>query len=105
MQASDEPGPRRSYNILGELYLAKGNYNQALDQINEARRMRETPGLLILISAAYAALGDKEMSLANLEKALAGGHYDFAVIDANPVFALLRSDPRYQMLIAEYEEN
>ena len=99
------PASHRSNIILGKLYLAEGNYNQALDQFNEARRIRETPGLLILISAAYAALGDKEMSLANLEKALAGGYYDFAVIDANPLFASLRSDPRYQMLITEYEEN
>ena len=81
------------------VYLAKGNYNQALAQFNKTRRLGETPWLLIQISAVYSALGNKEKSLAELEKALADGYRDFAHLDSSPYFDSLRADPRFQDLL------
>ena len=52
------------------------------------------------LSAAYAARGDKEKSLATLEKAFDAGFHDFAALDASPYFSSLRADPRFQQLTA-----
>ena len=97
-----EPDYRGGYVTIGLLHLAQGNYNQALAQFDEARRIRETPGLLVLISAAYAGLGDTEKALAELEQALAAGYRDFAAIDADPHLASLRDEPRFQQLVSKY---
>ncbi|MCH7520977.1 MAG: hypothetical protein IIB42_04640 [Candidatus Marinimicrobia bacterium] len=97
------PDNRGVYVRIGLLHLAQGNHNQALAQFDEARRMRETPGLLVQISAAFAALGDTEKALSELENALAGGYRDFARVDASPHFAAVRSDPRFSQLMSKYE--
>ena len=56
------------------------------------------------LSAAYSAKGDKENALAMLQDAFKLGYRDFAALDASPYFANLRSDPRYQKLIAQYQK-
>jgi tetratricopeptide (TPR) repeat protein len=93
------PAFRAAHLGLGEVYLAEGNYNQALAQFNKARRMGETPSLLVQISAVYAALGDKEKSLAELENAVSGGYSDFDHLDSSHNFESLRGDPRFQDLL------
>jgi serine/threonine protein kinase/Tfp pilus assembly protein PilF len=97
------PEFRHAYSLLGRVYRDQGNHSQALAQFNKARSMGETPGLLVEISAAYAALGEREKSLAELEQALADGYQDFAAIEANPHFDSLRADPRFQALLEEYD--
>ncbi len=57
-----------------------------------------------MLASAYAGRGDKEETLSELEKALAGGYRDFAAIDASPHFSSLRSDPRFQQLIRQYRQ-
>ncbi len=93
------PDFRAAHVRLGEVYLDQNDYNEALTQFSQARQLGETPGLLVRISAAYAGLGDKEKSLAELEKALAAGYRDFAYLDSSPYFDSLRSDPRFQDLL------
>src|ERR1039457_2213447 len=56
------------------------------------------------ISAAYAAKGDKDRALAALEKTFMQGYRDFAAINASPYFASLRSDPRFQQLVKQYQQ-
>ena len=94
-----DPGLGLGYTELGEIHLDQGNYSQALARFNEAREMGEPPDLLVYISAAYAGDGDLENSLAELENAFASGYRDVAAIDANPHFAPLRDDPRFQDLL------
>ena len=56
------------------------------------------------LAAIYSAKGDKDKSLAALQQALQTGYRDFAALDSSPYFANLRSDPRYQKLIAQYRK-
>ena len=93
------PAFRTAHLFIGEVYLAAGNYNQALAQFNKARRMGETPSLLVQFSAVYAALGDKEKSLAELENAVSGGYSDFDHLNSSHNFESLRGDPRFQDLL------
>ena len=46
---------------LGRVYLAQGNHNQALAHFDKLRRTGVTPGLLVAISAAYAALAHRRL--------------------------------------------
>jgi non-specific serine/threonine protein kinase len=90
---------------LAQVYLAKGNYDQAL-----SFWLRQTPALRQVAVAAfwgssiYAARGDKDKALAELEISLEKGYRDFAAIDASPYFNSLRSDPRFQQLLRKYRQ-
>ena len=46
---------------------------------------------------------EEERILAALEDALASGYREFAAIDTSSHFAALRTDPRFQALLAKYE--
>ena len=96
-----DPSLRSQHLGLGEVYLAQGDYGRALAELRSAPR---NPVVDFQISAVFAAQGDKEESLATLEKALAAGYRDFAAIDANPHFGSLRSDPRFQQLVRRYRK-
>ncbi|MCZ6861813.1 MAG: tetratricopeptide repeat protein [Alphaproteobacteria bacterium] len=90
-------------NLLGHVYLAQGKYGEALARFEALREIRESPELLSDIAAAYAGLGDREKALAALDDALANGYRDFDSIGTNSHFAALRSDARFQALLAKYE--
>ncbi|MDA2924826.1 tetratricopeptide repeat protein, partial [Acidobacteria bacterium AH-259-L09] len=94
-----EPDHRIGRIRLGQVHLAQHNYNQALAQFEKARQIRETDGLLVRIGAAHAALGNKEKALIELERALVGGYRNFEAIQADPHFASLRNDSRFQDLL------
>jgi tetratricopeptide (TPR) repeat protein len=85
----------------GQVYLAQGNFDEAVSCLLKSGRPKEAINLYFL-SAAYAAKGDKDNALATLEKTLSLGYRDFAAIDASPYFASLRSDARFQQLIRSY---
>jgi len=94
-----DPDFQSARDHLGRVHLAQGNYSQALAQFEKARQVRESPGLFVRISEAYAALGDRESALNELEKALAAGYRDSDGIDASSNFDPLRSNPRFQDLL------
>jgi len=96
-----EPDQRSTRDRLGRVHFAQGNYSQALAQFEKVRQVRESPNLFVRISEAYAALGDRESALNELEKALAAGYRDSDAIDASPNFDLLRDDPRFQDLLRQ----
>ena len=56
------------------------------------------------LSEAYAAHGDKEKAFATLQKTFELGFHDFVALDSSPYFASLRTDPRFQQLIARYRK-
>jgi len=56
------------------------------------------------LGAVYAARGDKEKALTEMEKAFAMGFKDFAVLDTSPYFAALRGDSRFQALEQKYKK-
>jgi tetratricopeptide (TPR) repeat protein len=87
---------------LGQVYLAQGNYDKALEAMSGAMQ----PAALNYYweGAVYAARGDKDKALATLKQALDMGFRDFAVLDASPYFASLRTDPRFTELIQRYRK-
>ena len=90
---------------LSQVYLAKGDYAQALSHfMKESEVSRSALPSLAHLSSIYAARNDKEKALATLQKALEAGYRDFAALDSNPNFEGLRNDLRYQQLIQHYRK-
>jgi tetratricopeptide (TPR) repeat protein len=94
------------YEHLGmaQIALAQGNYDEALKYMDAGVSSEKTTMDQYWRAAIYSAKGDKDKSLAAVQQALQTGFRDFAVLDASPYFANLRSDPRYQKLIAQYRK-
>ena len=88
---------------LAQVYLAQGNYDVAAARLLKGGEPKDAIGSYLL-SAAYAAKGDKVKALAELQKTFNLGYRDFAAIDASPYFASLRPDPRFQQLIRHYQQ-
>ena len=90
---------------LAQAYLAKKEYDRALQFfLRSPEKQRQTALLRFVASSIYAGLGQKEKSLAELQKSLEEGYRDFAAIDACSRFAALRSDPRFQQLLSRYRK-
>jgi len=90
---------------LARVYLAKGDYDQALHHWSQQPAEQiHTAVVAYLGSAIYAARGEKEKALAQLQISLEKGYRDFAAIDASPYFASLRSDPGFQQLLSRYRK-
>jgi eukaryotic-like serine/threonine-protein kinase len=94
------------YESLGmaQLALAQANYDEALKYMSGTTDIKNTTIDQYWLAAIYSAKGDKDKSLAALQQALQTGFRDFAALDSSPYFANLRSDPRYQKLVAQYRK-
>jgi serine/threonine protein kinase/Flp pilus assembly protein TadD len=103
-QRAKELGSTR-YESLGmaQLALAQANYDEALKYMSGTDTKKTTIDQYWL-AAIYSAKGDKDKSLAAMQHALQTGFRDFAALESSPYFANLRSDPRYQKLIAQYRK-
>ena len=104
-QRAKELGSARYENLgMAQLALAQANYDEALKYLSAETDAKKTTIDQYWLAAVYSAKGDKDKSLAALQQALQTGYRDFAALDASPYFANLRSDPRYQKLIAQYRK-
>jgi serine/threonine protein kinase/tetratricopeptide (TPR) repeat protein len=94
-----------SYGNFGaaQVALAQGNYDSAIARLLKDGEPKEAVYSYFL-AAAYAAKGDKEKALAQMQKTFKLGYQDFAAINASPYFASLRSDPRFQKLLHTYAQ-
>ena len=103
-QRAEELGSSRYRNLgMAQLALAQANYDEALKYLSAIDTKKTTIDQYWL-AAIYSAKGDKDKSLAALQQALQTGFRDFAALDSSPYFANLRSDPRYQKLLAQYRK-
>jgi TolB-like protein len=100
---SSELGGNLEKMGIAQLALAQGNYDQALAELQNDGGSK-VPLSFYFQAAAYAAKGDKEGALTNLQKSLDAGYRDFPAIDASPYFSLLRDDPRFRKLIQHYKK-
>ena len=90
---------------LAQIYLAKGDYDKALAAFMQQPEIQRSTSLELFWGASiYAARGEKEKALATSQSALEKGFNDFAAIDNSPHFNSLRSDPRFQQLMAKYRK-
>ena len=104
-QRAEELGSSRYRNLgMAQLALAQANYDEALKYMSGETDTKKTTMDQYWVAAIYSAKGDKDKSLAALQQTLQTGFRDFAALDASPYFANLRSDPRYQKLVAQYRK-
>ena len=87
---------------LGQVYLAQGDYDKALQALNKT--LQPAAINYFWLSAGYAAKGDKEKALAALQKTLEMGFRDFPTLDASPYFSSLRGDARFEALLRKYKK-
>jgi eukaryotic-like serine/threonine-protein kinase len=87
---------------MGQTYLAEGDYDQALAAVLKANKGVSTSINYYWLAAVYAARGDKEKSLAALQKSCELGFHDFSALDVSPYFATLRTDPQFQKIVQHY---
>jgi tetratricopeptide (TPR) repeat protein len=92
-----------AFFIQAQIYLAQGNYDAAIASLTKNGEPKEAINTYLL-SAAYAAKGDKEKALAQLQRTLDLGYADFASIDGNRYFSKLQADPRFQELLRRYRK-
>jgi TolB-like protein len=82
---------------------AQGRYSEAVAMLlkrGPPKSMMDTYWL----SSFYAGRGDKEKALATLQKAFDTGFRDFAAVNADPAFASLRSDARFQEILRRFSK-
>ncbi len=82
---------------------AQGRYPEAIAMLLK----RGTPKSMIdtyWLSSFYAGNGEKEIALATLQKAFELGFRDFPAISANPAFASLRDDVRFQQILQRFSK-
>jgi serine/threonine protein kinase/tetratricopeptide (TPR) repeat protein len=82
---------------------AQGHYSEAIAMMQK----RGVPKSMIdtyWLSSFYAGNGDKVKALATLQKAFELGFRDFAAVQANPAFASLLNDPRYQQILNSFSK-
>jgi serine/threonine protein kinase/tetratricopeptide (TPR) repeat protein len=102
-QRAKEVGSDDYANLgLAQLYLAQGNYDQAIAHLMKRSGPRKTAMYQFWQSAVYSAKGDREKAFTTMQEAFNLGFRDFAALDGSPYFASLRSDPRYQQLLQRY---
>jgi serine/threonine protein kinase/tetratricopeptide (TPR) repeat protein len=90
---------------LAQLYLAKGDYDQALSHfMKESERTRSSLINLALLSFIYGARHEDDKALVTLRQALDDGYRDFPALDSSPYLEELRKDPRYQQLMQQYRK-
>jgi len=90
---------------LSQVYLAEGDYAQALSHfMKESEVARSSLPNMAHLSFIYAARNDREKALATLQRALKAGYRDFSALDSSPYLEGLRKDPRYQQLIEHYRK-
>ncbi len=85
---------------LSYAYAASGNRSEALKAIEQLRqRSRGFYASTTFIAAIYACLGEKQRAFEWLERACDQRSIDAPLLNVDPRFDSLRSDPRFQALL------
>ena len=96
-KARDNPD---SQALLAYAYAVAGNRRDARKILEELKQLSKQKYVSSFpIAAVYAALGDRDESLKQLEKAYAERSWAMGMLKVNPVFDSLRSDSRFSELL------
>src|SRR2546423_8556723 len=85
---------------LGYAYALAGRRAEAQGVLNELNELAKRRYVLpYFIATIHTGLGDKDQAFAYLEKAYEVSHPGIALVNVDPKFDSLRSDPRYADLV------
>jgi TolB-like protein/tetratricopeptide (TPR) repeat protein len=100
----DEIAPASELGASGHFWveLYQGRPRQALAALNRDREGAQTPLSAAWSAMAYAQLGEIDMAIAKLDKALAGGYRDPGELRSSRWFVPLRKDRRFESLLEKY---
>ena len=81
---------------------AQGKHEEALAQLNESviRNAEVDPDIAYSVASVYALEGMQEKAFEWLERAIALGNANQPCFENDPNWSTLRSDPRFQSLMA-----
>ena len=97
---SQWPGSPRMLGLLGFVYASEGKKTKASEVLNRLIRMSEQRYVSGLdIAGIYLSLGDRERAFQWLEKAWQDREPMLIMLKVTPIYAPLRSDPRYNKLL------
>ena len=95
-----EPAIAEPLGSLGHAYALQGNKSQVikvLDQLKEMSRANYVAPYNVAI--VYAALGDRDHAMAELEKAYEERSWYIVMLAVDPKLDNLRGDPRFRDLV------
>ena len=87
---------------MSQVYLAKGQYDQALTSIN--KDFQPSAITYYWLASIYAAKGDREKALSTMQQSFRLGFQDYAAIESSNYFATLRNDPKFQEMLKKYRK-
>ncbi len=88
------------WSALAYIYGRNGRTEEARHAIQElARTSKGEPLQARVFAWSYAGLGDREQTLAWLEKAYAEHSGELVTLKVSPAYDFLRTDPRFQQLL------
>lgn len=103
LQAAEKlrPGELLVLFLRGYLEALQGNRENALEYIKRIRRLEVGEDSLQFIGYIHYALGDIDMLFEYLERAMEKHVLDAVNLICNPLFARVRTDPRYGRLLTD----
>jgi len=97
---SAEQDPSRFTPGIGYVYALSGETQKAREILRqELDRSKRNEVIGSEIAAVYVALGEKEKAIESLEEAFRAQPTILQWIKADPVYASLRDEPRFQALL------
>jgi hypothetical protein len=99
------PARPAAWNLLGNAYTRKGDYDKALQAFAKANIAPQFKQQSLYNSACvYALKNDKEQAFKLLGQVRESGSFDMSLILSDEDLKSLRSDPRFERLIPKPEE-
>jgi serine/threonine-protein kinase len=85
---------------LAYAYVLSGNHEKAIEILREIDKLSEHAYVTkYYLASVQAALGDKDKAFESLELAYKERDADLIYLNVDPKFAVLRSDPRFEMML------
>jgi tetratricopeptide (TPR) repeat protein len=97
-----DPGYVEALQILGDDYTRRGKYADGLKVDRQLSRLRpDDPLVQYNLACSYSLIGNFNLAIAALEKALNLGYRDFKWLAQDPDLSDLRRHPLYQAIRAK----
>lgn len=90
------------YINIGDIHLTQGDYALAMDMFRRADELSDAPRISVRMSFVHAERGEKELALAELEKAFQAGYSYFDFVESNSHYHSLRNDKEFRALISKF---